>query len=68
MFLDALAIIAIMAREEEGAGLAARLAAAERVYTSPIASDEAALALARLRNTSAMGAEAAEPKTKTLDS
>jgi ribonuclease VapC len=58
MFLDASAIIAIMAREEEGAGLAARLAAAERVCTSAIAIYEAALALARLRNTSATGAEA----------
>jgi len=58
MFLDASAMIAIMAREEEGAGLVARLAAAERVYTSPIAIYEAALALARLRNTSATGAEA----------
>jgi ribonuclease VapC len=57
MFLDASAMIAIIAREEEGSKLAARLAEAERAYTSPIAVYEAALALARLRNTSATGAE-----------
>ena len=57
MFLDASAMIAIIAREEGGSPLASRLGQAARVYTSPIAVYEAELALARLRNTSATGAE-----------
>jgi ribonuclease VapC len=52
MFLDASASIAIIAAEEDGASLAARLAQATRVYVSPIAIYEAALGLARIGNAS----------------
>src|SRR5450631_1586233 len=50
MFLDASAIIAIIAAEDDGASLAARLGQATRVYVSPIAIYEAALGLARIGN------------------
>lgn len=50
MFLDASAIIAILARESESSALAARLGQAVEVHTSPIAAYEAVLGLARLGN------------------
>jgi ribonuclease VapC len=52
MFLDASAIIAIIAVEDDGASLAARLGQATRVYVSPIVIYEAALGLARIGNAS----------------
>jgi ribonuclease VapC len=52
MFLDASAIIAIIARESDAASLTARLGQAARVITSPIAVYEAVLGLARIGNTS----------------
>ena len=52
MFLDASAIIAIIAGESDAASLAARLGQAARVITSPIAVYEAVLGLARVGNTS----------------
>ena len=52
MFLDASAIIAIIAAESDAASLAARLGQAANVVTSPIALYEAALGLARVGNTS----------------
>jgi ribonuclease VapC len=52
MFLDASAIIAILARENEGTALAARLGQATRVQVSPIAIYEAVLGLARIGNIS----------------
>jgi ribonuclease VapC len=52
MFLDASAIIAIIARESDAASLAARLGQAGPVVTSPIAVYEAVLGLARVGNTS----------------
>src|ERR1700677_4551688 len=52
MFLDASAIIAIIARESDAASLTARLGQAARVMTSPIAVYEAVLGLARIGNTS----------------
>jgi ribonuclease VapC len=52
MFLDASAIIAIIARESDAASLAARLGQATNVVTSPIAVYEAVLGLARVGNTS----------------
>jgi ribonuclease VapC len=52
MFLDASAIIAIIAGESDAASLAARLGQAGRVVTSPIAVHEAVLGLARIGNTS----------------
>jgi ribonuclease VapC len=50
MFLDASAIIAIIAQEEDASSLAARLDRAGQVHTSPIALFEAALGLARIGN------------------
>lgn len=50
MFLDASAIIAIIAQEEDASSLAARLDRADAVYTSPVAIFEAALGLARIGN------------------
>ena len=50
MFLDASAIIAIIAQEEDAANLAARLDQAVDVHTSPIAIFEATLGLARIGN------------------
>ena len=52
MFLDASAIIAIIARESAAASLAARLGQAARVFTSPVAVYESVLGLARVGNTS----------------
>jgi ribonuclease VapC len=50
MFLDASAIIAVVARESDASGIAARLGQARKVYTSPIAVYEAVAGLARLGN------------------
>ena len=50
MFLDASAIIAIVAGEDDAASLAARLGRATHAYTSPIAVYEATLGLARIGN------------------
>jgi ribonuclease VapC len=50
MFLDASAIIAIIAQEDDAASLAARLDQASEAWTSPIAVFEAALGLARINN------------------
>jgi ribonuclease VapC len=47
MFLDASAIVSIIAREADAEALAARLAEASDLYTSPIAVYEAVLGLAR---------------------
>ncbi len=58
MFLDASAIIAIIARESDAAALAGRLRQASEVHTSPIAIYEAVLGLARVGNTSIQEAEA----------
>lgn len=52
MFLDASAMIAIIAGESDAASLAARLDQASQVSTSPIAVYEAVLGLARIGNTS----------------
>ncbi|MDQ2804208.1 MAG: type II toxin-antitoxin system VapC family toxin [Pseudomonadota bacterium] len=57
MFLDASAIIAILAREGDGAALAARLGQAAKVHTSPVAVYEAVLGLARIGNVSLPDAE-----------
>src|SRR5436190_15783809 len=58
MFLDASAMIGILAREPDAAALAMRLAQAADVYTSPIAIYEAMLGLARARNFSIRDADA----------
>jgi ribonuclease VapC len=50
IFLDASAIIAILAREHDGAALAKRLDQALHVHTSPIAVFEAVMGLARTGN------------------
>jgi ribonuclease VapC len=52
MFLDASAIIAIIAAEDDGPSLSVRLGQATRVYVSPIAIYEATLGLARIGNAS----------------
>lgn len=57
MFLDASAIIAIIARESDAMALAGRLRQANEVHTSPIAVYEAVLGLARIGNTSIEDAE-----------
>ena len=49
MFVDASAIIAIIAEEVDGGEIAARLARAERVVVSPIVMYEATTGLARKR-------------------
>jgi len=59
MFVDASAIIAILARESDGSALAVRLGQAERAYLSPIAIYEAVLGLARLCNLAVADAETA---------
>jgi ribonuclease VapC len=59
MFVDASAIVAIIAPEEDGPLLAARLDQADRVLTSPIAVYEAVLAVARRRAISTTEAEQA---------
>ena len=58
MFVDASAIIAILARESDEPALAGRLDRAQRVYTSPLAIYETVLAIARIRNISVTDAEA----------
>jgi ribonuclease VapC len=58
MFLDASAIIAVVARESDASGIAARLGQARKVYTSPIAVYEAVVGLARLGNASIPDAKA----------
>jgi len=58
MFLDASAIIAIIARESDATALARRLRQANEVHTSPIAIYAAVLRLARVGNTSIQEAEA----------
>jgi ribonuclease VapC len=50
MFLDASAIVAILAREADADESTARIALAETVLTSPIAIFEAVLALGRIRS------------------
>jgi ribonuclease VapC len=47
MFVDASAIVAILAEESDGAALIARLGQAQHIHTSAIALYEATLALAR---------------------
>lgn len=48
MFLDASALVAIIAKEADGAALEARLDKATQAFTSPIAIYEATLGLARI--------------------
>jgi len=48
MFVDASAIVAILAREEDAGPLAARLGQARRAFTSPVAVYETVLGLARV--------------------
>ena len=50
MFLDASAIIAILAQESDGPELAARIDRSERAYISPIAIYEVVLAIGRIGN------------------
>ena len=50
MFVDASAIVGILAREVDGPDLAARVTQADRLFTSPLAIYEAVLGLARSRN------------------
>lgn len=57
MFLDASALIAIIAKEEDGAALGARLARASKAFTSPIAIYEATLGLARIGKVSSSEAK-----------
>ena len=52
MFLDASAIIAIIARETDGPALVGRLRQANQVHTSPIAIYETVLGLVQVGNTS----------------
>lgn len=48
MFVDASAIVAILAREEDAGTLTARLGQARRAFTSPVAVYETVLGLARV--------------------
>jgi ribonuclease VapC len=50
MFLDASAMVAILARESDAAGLSSRIAGAAEIHTSPVALCEAVLGLARAKN------------------
>ena len=50
MFVDASALVGILARDTDAPSLAARLGEAERIFTSPVAIYEAVLGLARARN------------------
>lgn len=50
MFVDASAIVAILAREEDAGPLTARLGQARRAFTSPVAVYETVLGLARVRS------------------
>jgi|HubBroStandDraft_6_1064221.scaffolds.fasta_scaffold222984_2 ribonuclease VapC len=51
MFVDASALVAIIASEDDGASLAARLDTADQRYTAALAIYEATLSLLRLRRT-----------------
>src|SRR5258708_21208514 len=51
MFVDASALVAIIAGENDGTSLTDRLDAAEQRYTAPIAIYEATLAMLRIRRT-----------------
>jgi|SRR6185312_6987910 ribonuclease VapC len=64
MFVDASALIAIVANEIDGAALGARLEDATKAFTSPIAVYEATLGLARIGKTSP--AEAKVPLDRLL--
>src|SRR5215510_766742 len=57
MFLDASAMIAIIARESDATALSGRLRKASEVHTSPMAIYEAVLGLARLGNASVQDAQ-----------
>ena len=57
MFLDASAMIAIIARETDAPALAGRLRQANEVHTSPIAIYETVLGLARVGDTSIQDAQ-----------
>jgi ribonuclease VapC len=59
MFVDASAIIAILARESDSTSLAARLGRAPATFVSPIVLYESVLGLSRARNISLADAEAA---------
>jgi ribonuclease VapC len=52
MFVDAWAIVGILAREVDGPSLAARVTQADRLFTSPLTIYEAVLGLARSRSMS----------------
>src|SRR5579872_363336 len=65
MFLDASAMIAILARESDASAIAARLDQAGKAYTSPVAVYEATLGVARIAN--APMASARELLQKFLD-
>lgn len=52
MFIDASALVAMVAREPEGDEFADRINQAATRYTSPLAAYEAVLAVARIRNSS----------------
>lgn len=55
MFIDASALVAIIAGESDGTELAGRLRNGNALYTSPIAIYEATLALQRIRRTTIGG-------------
>ena len=59
VFIDASAIVAILAAEEDGPALSARVDRAGSIHTSPIAIYEAVLALARRRVVSIVDAQQA---------
>ncbi|MGD9614855.1 MAG: type II toxin-antitoxin system VapC family toxin [Alphaproteobacteria bacterium] len=59
MFVDASAIVAILAAEDDATELSARFVKAEHVITSPVAIYEAVLGLARSRKISVIDAETA---------
>ncbi len=76
MFVDASAIVAIIAQEADAAALASKLDSAAEAYTSPIAIYEGALGVARLLNAPIEAAsalvsdliEAAEIRSLAIDS
>lgn len=57
MFVDASAIVAILAKEAEAEEFAMKIAAARQVFLSPLGQYEAALGVARLLNIAADTAE-----------
>jgi ribonuclease VapC len=59
MFVDASAIVAILAGEGDGSALEARLDQAGPISTSPVAIYEAVLGIARILNVSVAAAQAA---------